>query len=103
MKKFLYTAALVSLLGIMAKAQDTRKATDNGAKSTTTKDKSVANDQATIQSADHRSDNADKKEKGATRMAITEKGVPASKNTETTKSPKAAEPKKAEPAKTEKH
>ncbi len=99
MKKYLLSAAFVSLLGLAANAQDSRsQQNSNGAKT-----EQGQSSQPTLQSADHKTEAAEEPKaqkeapaaKPATRMAITEKGIPASKATETKPNQKAAETKPA--------
>lgn len=110
MKKHLYTIAFVSLFGVMAKAQHTEPA----AQPAKAKQEQKVNPDGTISPAqsatpaqeiapasNNQAAPASSGKTGPTRMAITEKGVPASKSAPESK-PKATE-KKAEPAKTEKH
>lgn len=98
MKKYLLSAAFVSLLGLAANAQDSRsQQNSNGAKT------EQGHSQPTLQSADHKTEAAEEPKaqkeapaaKPATRMAITEKGIPASKATETKPNQKATETKPA--------
>lgn len=93
MKKTVYTIAFIALFSVMCNAQD------NHAKKEAPAKKEAVNPDGTSLSpapqANPNSQNAEKAEKphNGTRMAITEKGVPAKK----------AETKKEEPAKAEKH
>lgn len=98
MKKYLFSAAFVSLFGIAANAQDSRsQQNSNGAKT------EQGQNQATLQSVDQKAEKAEEPKaqkqapaaKPATRMAITEKGIPASKNTENKQTQKATEAKPA--------
>jgi hypothetical protein len=101
MKKTIYTLAFVALLSVMAKSQSATepKKAEPVKKETVNPDGTIAPVQGV---QDEKPAQAQEPKKSGTRMAITEKGVPASKSTDS-KSQKAAEPKKTEPAKTEKH
>jgi len=110
MKKTVYTIAFIALFSVMSHAQDNNAKQPKPA-ATTPAQKETVNPDGTLSPAQPAAvsapanesaveapkpdDKGTKNQKGGTRMAITEKGVPASK--------KPAEPKKAEPAKTEKH
>ena len=97
MKKTVYTLAFIALFSVMANAQAPEKAKkQEPAKSATVNpDGTVAPAGAATEAQPAEGKKSDTKPASGTRMAITEKGVPASK--------KPAEGKKAEPAKTEKH
>lgn len=101
MKKTIYTIAFIALFSAFANAQDTKQVKQDKPVQATTTDVAPAAAADNAQAQDNSKPAATKETKteakpaAGTRMAITEKGVPASK--------KAAEPKKSEPAKTEKH
>lgn len=113
MKKYLLSAAFVSLLGLAAQAQDNQS--QQGSRNSAADQN---NNKATLAPADQKAEKVETveqqpqsatqqqdptKAKPATRMAITEKGVPASKNTDAKPEQKATEQKKSEPAKSPKH
>ena len=110
MKKYLLSAAFVSLLGLAAQAQDSKS--QQGSRNSSADHE---NNKATLAPADQKAETVEQqpqagsqqndatKQKGATRMAITEKGVPASKNKDVAPDQKATEQKKAEPAKSPKN
>ena len=101
MKKTIYTLAFVALLSVMAKSQSASepKKSEPAKKEKVNPDGTLAPVQGV---QDEKPAAAQEPKKGGTRMAITEKGVPASKSADT-KPQKAVESKKTEPAKTEKH
>ncbi len=103
MKKTVYTLAFVALFSVMAKSQsaDPQKKKEPAKKETVNPDGTLAPAPA-VSSPEPDAKQADQPMKSGTRMAITEKGVPASKSSDA-KAQKATEPKKTEPAKTEKH
>jgi hypothetical protein len=95
MKKTVYTIAFIALFSVMCNAQDSHGKKEAPAK------KETVNPDGTLSTTPNENattapKNEEKGGKPQTRMAITEKGVPASN------SKKPAE-KKAEPAKAEKH
>ena len=103
MKKTIYTIALIALFSVVSNAQTTSNKQEPAKAETVNPDGTistapVATDNIpTTAAPESKSDDTktSEKPKSGTRMAITEKGVPASK--------KAAEGKKEEPAKAEKH
>src|SRR4051812_33605167 len=99
MKKTIYTIAFIALFSVMCNAQDTREKKEAPAKKETVNPDGTLNKTPEAAPSDattnSKSDEKASKPQGGTRMAITEKGVPASK--------KPADTKKSEPAKTEKH
>ena len=102
MKKTLYTLALVALISFASNAQDSKGAKKApAAKETVNPDGTlqVAPADQVTPAAEPQTNSKDQKQQGGTRMAITEKGVPAAKKP----AEKKAEPAKAEPVKTEKH
>ena len=121
MKKVLYTIALVTLFGVVSKAQSSDGVKKDAPKKTSVNADGTlgtpqlnegkapqANDGKAPQQANETKQQEpnkqqnEKKPAGGTRMAITEKGVPASKaKKEEAKDTKAAEP-KGQPSKTEK-
>lgn len=100
MKRTVYTLAFVALFSVMAKSQSTEQPKKEDAVK-----KETLNPDGTLAPAESNQDakKAEEPKKSGTRMAITEKGVPASKKTEAAKTEKATEPKKTEPSKSEKH
>jgi hypothetical protein len=109
MKKYLYTLSLVALFAAVGTAQSAEPAKKQNAskQAAVNDDGTTATKPATEAQQNPKTDNAQPagasdKPAPAKRMAITEKGVPASKSTDGKKAT-AAEPKRAEPAKTEKH
>lgn len=102
MKKTLYTFAFVALVSFASNAQDTKKEAKQApaAKETVNPDGTVIVQPAAEPASESQtSTSKDQKHQGGTRMAITEKGVPASKKP----AEKKTEAPKTEPAKTEKH
>jgi hypothetical protein len=93
MKKLFMTFSAVALMGFAANAQDKKSDVKVNDKPNVTADKPVA-----PAATDHAADEP-KKDDGK-RMAITQKGLPASKKVEPKDKPAATEPKT--PAKTEK-
>ncbi|MBL7932631.1 MAG: hypothetical protein JNL60_12055 [Bacteroidia bacterium] len=111
MKKYLLSAAFISLLGLAAQAQDNKS--QQGSRNSSADQE---NNKATLAPADQKAETVEQqqpqagsqqndatKQKGATRMAITEKGVPASKNKDAAPDQKATEQKKSEAAKSPKN
>lgn len=107
MKKYVLSAAFVSLLGLAAQAQDSRSQQGARSSSSDQNQPTLSTPDQKVESTEQQPDNAAAKDpksaKPATRMAITEKGIPASKNTDTKPEQKATEQKKAEPAKSPKN
>ncbi len=102
MKKTFYTIACIALFTVVSNAQTaTPEKKAEPAKEVVNPDGTVSTAptlvpaSAATEAPQDNSSQQTRKKDGGTRMAITEKGVPASK--------KPAEAKKAEPAKTEKH
>lgn len=100
MKRTVYTLAFVALFSVLAKSQSTEQPKKEEAVN-----KEALNPDGTLAPAQSSEDakKAEEPKKSGTRMAITEKGVPASKKQEAAKTQKATEPKKSEPSKAEKH
>jgi len=96
MKKTLYTIAFIALLTTASNAQDNKKESKQAPakKETVNPDGTTSPAPAVLTPAPQAEQKTDNAQKGGTRMAITEKGVPASK--------KPAD-KKTEATKTEKH
>lgn len=103
MKNFLITTSFITVFAFTSNAQDTKS--NSADKPVPKKEEPATLKPASApQSTDPQPQATESRSnKGGTRMAITEKGVPASKNTEPAKTQKATEPKKAEGTKTEKH
>ncbi|PBQ34379.1 hypothetical protein CNR22_22240 [Sphingobacteriaceae bacterium] len=102
MKKTLLTLGFIALISFASNAQDTKKEAKKApaAKETVNPDGTlIAPEPAPAATEAQTNTSKDQKQQGGTRMAITEKGVPASKKP-VEKKPEAV---KTEPAKTEKH
>lgn len=103
MKKTLLTLGFIALVSFASNAQDTQKEAKKApaAKENVNPDGTITIQPAAEPAASEAPANTskDQKQQSGTRMAITEKGVPASKKP-AEKKPEAT---KTEPAKTEKH